>query len=246
MTARLSGRLVRTDGRPVRALVVDDEPALCDILALGLRYEGWKVMTVMTGQDAVRTARAFDPDVIVLDVMLPDLDGHSVLRRIRESGNRVPVLFLTARDALEDRVTGLDAGGDDYVTKPFDLDEVVVRLRGLLRRTAPVVDERTGSTLEIDDLVLDEETFEVSRGGVTIDLSPTEFELLRFLMLHPRRVHDKLHILREVWKYDYGGRPSIVDLYISYLRRKLDAHGPPLIHTVRGVGYLLRPATEPE
>lgn len=238
--------MAHVDGSPVRVLIVDDEPSLCDILAMALRHEKWDVTTAQTGQDALRAVRATKPDVIVLDMMLPDIDGMSVLQRLRENGDDTPVLFLTAKDALEDRLTGLDAGGDDYVTKPFVLDEVVVRLRGLVRRSAWVSTESLGPKLVVGDLSLDEEAYEVDRGGTPVELSSREFDLLRYLMRNPRRVHTKLQILDQVWAYDYGGRPTVVDLYISYLRRKIDTLGPPMIHTVRGVGYILKPAYDPE
>lgn len=244
-TAGAETKMTRTDGSPVRVLVVDDERALCDILTAALRHEGWDVRTAQTGRDALRLVRKFSPDVLVLDVMLPDLDGKAVLRRLRESGSDAPVLFLTAKDALEDRLAGLTAGGDDYVTKPFSLDEVVARLRGLVRRSGATA-VSLGPKLQLGDLVLDEESYEVSRAGIPIELSPTEFELLRFFMRNPRRVHSKRQILDHVWDYDYGGRSSVVELYISYLRRKVDTHGPPMIHTVRGIGYLIRPAAELE
>jgi len=235
--------MAHIDGSPVRALVVDDEPALCDILAMALRHEGWQVDTALNGQDAIRAARTGEPDVIVLDIMLPDIEGIGVLQRMRESGIEAPVLFLTAKDSLQDRLTGLDAGGDDYVTKPFDLGEVVARLQGLVRRTAWVGADSPGPRIVIGDLTLDEDSYEVDRAGTAIELSPTEFELLRFLMRNPRRVHSKAQILDNVWDYDYDGRPTVVDLYISYLRRKIDTLGPPMIHTVRGVGYMLKPTS---
>lgn len=238
--------MTHADGSAVRVLLVDDEPALCDILATALRHEGWDVTTASTGREALRAARVAVPDVIVLDVMLPDLDGTDVLMRMRESGIAAPVLFLTAKDALEDRLVGLNAGGDDYVTKPFDLDELIARLQGLVRRTVRVGRESPGPMVVVGDLTLDEESREVTRAGVYIELSPTEFELLRYLMHNPRRVHPKLHLLEQVWAYDYGGKPTIVDLYISYLRRKIDVLGAPMIHTVRGIGYLLKPAAPAE
>ncbi|MDT0156222.1 response regulator transcription factor [Microbacterium sp. ARD32] len=237
-------RMTHVDGSPVRALVVDDEPSLCDILAMALRHEGWQVETAITGQDAIRTARSADPDVIVLDIMLPDIDGLTVLQRLRESGVDAPVLFLTAKDSLDDRLAGLDAGGDDYVTKPFNLGEVVARLQGLVRRTAWLDAESTGPLITVGDLSLDEDSYEVARAGVAVELSPTEFQLLRFLMRNPRRVHSKAQILDNVWDYDYDGRSTVVDLYISYLRRKIDTLGPPMIHTIRGVGYMLKPAAD--
>jgi len=236
--------LTRPDGGPVRALVVDDEPALGDLLSTVLRYEGWQVETALTGQAAIRAARATPPDVIVLDVMLPDLSGLEVLRRIRAVHPAVPVLFLTAKDAVEDRVAGLTAGGDDYVTKPFSLEEVVARLRGLLRRAGATA-AHEDSVLVVGDLTLDEDSHEVTRGGAPINLTATEFELLRFFMRNPRRVLSKAQILDRVWQYDFGGQANIVELYVSYLRRKIDAGRPPMIKTLRGAGYLLR-AAEPE
>jgi two-component system OmpR family response regulator len=236
------GRLTRPDGSPVRALVVDDEPALGDLLSTVLRYEGWLVETAQSGHAAVRAARAQAPDVVVLDVMLPDLSGLEVLRRIRAHHPRVPVLFLTAKDAVEDRVAGLTAGGDDYVTKPFSLEEVVARLRALLRRAGAGAGTED-DVLVVGDLVLDEDSHEVTRGGTPVRLTATEFELLRFLMRNPRRVLSKAQILDRVWQYDFGGQANIVELYVSYLRRKIDADRAPMIHTLRGAGYLLKPAS---
>ncbi|PSJ24396.1 DNA-binding response regulator [Streptosporangium nondiastaticum] len=233
--------LLRDDGSPVRVLVVDDEASLAELLRLALRYEGWDVRSAADGAEAVRVARDFAPDAVVLDVMLPDLDGLTVLGRLRRERPDVPVLFLTARDSVEDRIAGLTAGGDDYVTKPFSLEEVVARLRGLLRR-ARAVAPRPGSLLTVGDLVLDEDSHEVSRGGTDIHLTATEFELLRFLMRNPRRVLSKPQILDRVWSYDFGGQANVVELYISYLRRKIDAGREPMIHTRRGVGYLIKPA----
>jgi len=234
-------RLTRPDGSPVRALVVDDEPLLGDLLSTALRYEGWQVESALTGRAAIKTAAALDPDVVVLDIMLPDMSGFEVLRRLRESRPLVPVLFLTAKDAVEDRVAGLTAGGDDYVTKPFSLEEVVARLRALLRRagaTAQAADAR----LVVGDLVLDEDSHEVFRGDDEIHLTATEFELLRYFMRNPRRVLSKAQILDRVWQYDFGGQANIVELYVSYLRRKIDAGRAPMIHTLRGAGYVLKPA----
>jgi two-component system OmpR family response regulator len=235
--------LTRADGSPIRALVVDDEPALGDLLSTVLRYEGWVVDTAHSGHAAIRSAKATQPDVIVLDVMLPDLTGLEVLRRIRALQPNVPVLFLTAKDAVEDRVAGLTAGGDDYVTKPFSLEEVVARLRALLRRAGASAAE-AGSTLVVGDLTLDEDSHEVTRAGVPITLTATELELLRFFMRNPRRVLSKAQILDRVWQYDFGGQANIVELYVSYLRRKIDAGRAPMIHTRRGAGYLLK-AAEP-
>ncbi|WP_122261006.1 response regulator transcription factor [Ornithinimicrobium cerasi] len=235
-------QLTRTDGSPVRVLVVDDEPMLTDLLRMALRYEGWDVRTAATGHAALREVREFGPDVVVLDVMLPDLDGLSVLHRLRARDDDVPVLFLTARDAVEDRVAGLTAGGDDYVTKPFSLEEVVARLRGLVRRNHAVVAVTPDPQLVVGDLVLDEDSHEVWRAGDPVELTATEFELLRYLMRNPRRVLSKAQILDRVWNYDFGGQANIVELYISYLRKKIDAGRTPMIHTLRGAGYLLKPA----
>lgn len=235
-------RLTRPDGSPVRALVVDDEASLGDLLRMALRYEGWEVRTADSGAKALAAAREFAPDVVVLDVMMPDLDGLQVLQRLRQAGNDVPVLFLTAKDAVDDRIAGLTAGGDDYVTKPFSLDEVIARLRGLLRRSARSVSASIDPEIRVGDLVLNEETYEVARGGEAITLTATEFELLRFLMRNPRRVLSKTQILDRVWSYDFGGRSSIVEIYISYLRKKVDEGREPMIHTVRGVGYTIKPA----
>jgi two-component system OmpR family response regulator len=225
----------------VRVLVVDDEDTLSELLSMALRYEGWEVRTAADGLAAVRAAREFRPDAVVLDVMLPDLDGLEVLHRVRAEAPELPVLFLTAKDSLEDRLTGLAVGGDDYVTKPFSLEEVVLRLRGLLRRTG-VTSATAGTLLVVGDLTLDEDSREVTRGGEPINLTATEFELLRFLMRNPRRVLSKAQILDRVWSYDFGGQANIVELYISYLRKKIDAGREPLIHTMRGAGYVLKPA----
>ncbi|MFF4183454.1 response regulator transcription factor [Streptomyces sp. NPDC001691] len=232
--------LRRTDGSPVRILVVDDEPDLTEVLSGALRSEGWDVRSAADGTSALALASSFRPDAVVLDWMLPDLDGLRVLREMRAGLPDVCVLFLTARDSVEDRIAGITAGGDDYVTKPFSLEEVLARLRGLLRR-AGMAREPGGNRLVVGDLVMDEDAMEVSRAGRLVDLSRTEFELLRFLMRNPRRVLSKDQILDRVWSYDFGGRAHIVELYISYLRKKIDAGRTPLIHTVRGVGYVLKP-----
>jgi two-component system, OmpR family, response regulator len=238
------GRLsARPDGTPIRVLVVDDEPSLTELLASVLRYEGWDIRTAVDGSSAVRTAREFQPDAVVLDVMLPDFSGLEVLRRLRAELPQVCVLFLTARDAVEDRVAGITAGGDDYVTKPFSLEEVLARLRGLLRRAGVARAKAAGTELTVGDLTMDEDAREVRRNGDLIELTATEFELLRFLMRNPRRVLSKAQILDRVWNYDFGGQAHVVELYISYLRKKIDAGREPLIHTVRGVGYLLKPAS---
>jgi len=237
-----SVELRRPDGDPVRILVVDDEPTLTDLLSMALRYEGCEVRTAGNGNTAVRAAKEFRPDAVVLDVMLPDLDGIEVLRRLRGHSPDVPVLFLTAKDSVEDRVAGLTAGGDDYVTKPFSLEEVVARLRALLRRAGLAAAARDESTLVVGDLSLDEDSHEVRRSGELIALTATEFELLRFLMRNPRRVLSKAQILDRVWNYDFGGQANVVELYISYLRKKIDAGRAPMIHTLRGAGYVLKPA----
>ncbi|HNV15947.1 MAG: response regulator transcription factor [Actinomycetales bacterium] len=236
-------KLERPDGTPPRVLVVDDEHNLTELLSMALRYEGWEVRSAGTGMAAVRAAREFEPDAVALDMMLPDMDGLEVLRRMREHNDRLPVLFLTARDAVEDRIAGLTAGGDDYVTKPFSLEEVVARLRALMRRTVLVATEEDDSRLVVGDLTLDEDSHEVTRAGAQIQLTATEFELLRYLMRNPKRVLSKAQILDRVWNYDFGGQANVVELYISYLRKKIDAGREPMIHTMRGVGYVLKPAS---
>jgi len=233
--------LKHPDGSAVRVLVVDDEETLAELVSMALRMEGWETHSAGTGTEAVRAARDFRPDAVVLDVMLPDFSGLEVLSRLRGETPHLPVLFLTARDAVEDRIAGLTAGGDDYVTKPFSLEEVVLRLRALLRRSR-VVSAGAGSTLTVGDLTLDEDSREVFRGGDPVALTATEFELLRFLMRNPKRVLSKTQILDRVWSYDFGGQANIVELYISYLRKKIDAGREPMIHTMRGAGYVLKPA----
>lgn len=232
-------RINRPDGSPIRVLLVDDEPALTNLVTMALHYEGWMVDVAHNGRDAVTKFHSGEPDLLVLDIMLPDVDGLQILQRVRESDAYIPTLFLTARDSVTDRVTGLTSGADDYMTKPFSLEELVARLRGLLRRSAqlmPPVDE----VLTVGDLTLDGASRQVSRGRVPVSLSTTEFELLRFLMRNPGRALARAEILDRVWNYDFAGRTSIVDLYISYLRKKIDVD-PPMIHTVRGVGYMLKP-----
>jgi two-component system OmpR family response regulator len=236
--------LRRADGDPIRLLVVDDEDTLSELLAMALRYEGWQVTTADCGQAAIRSARQTQPDAVVLDIMLPDMTGLEVLRRLREHQPNVPVLFLTAKDSVEDRVAGLTAGGDDYVTKPFSLEEVVARLRALLRRTASLA-PADDFVLQVGDLVLNEDSHEVSRAGQAITLTATEFELLRYFMRNPRRVLSKAQILDRVWNYDFGGQANVVELYVSYLRKKVDAGHSPMIHTMRGAGYVLKPADTP-
>jgi len=222
-----------------RVLVVDDEDSITDLVATALRYVGFEVATAATGRQALERATNFRPELVVLDVMLPDLDGFEVVRRLRSDGVRVPVVFLTARDATEDKVAGLTIGGDDYVTKPFSLEELVARVRAVLRRTSGSA-EQTGR-MQIADLELDEDSHQVWRAGQPVELTATEFKLLRYLMMNARRVLSKAQILDHVWNYDFGGDGSIVETYISYLRKKVDAAEPRLIHTVRGVGYTLRP-----
>lgn len=233
-------RITRADGSPIRVLLVDDEPALTNLLKMALHYEGWQIEVAGDGKEAIAKYHEFGPDLLVLDIMLPDIDGLQILKMIRESEGYTPTLFLTARDSVLDRVNGLTAGADDYLTKPFSLEELVARLRGLLRRSKAM--EAPGDeVLKVGDLVLDGASREVTRAGESIPLTVTEFELLRYLMRNPRRAIDRAEILDRVWNYDFGGRSSVVDLYISYLRRKIDTGREPMIHTVRGVGYMLRP-----
>lgn len=221
-----------------RLLVVEDETNIRNLLATSLKFAGFEVHTAANGSEALRIAGKQSLDLAVMDVMLPDMDGFAVTRKLRASGHDVPILFLTARDAVEDKVKGLTVGGDDYVTKPFSLEEVVARIRAVLRRTHS--SETTGACVVVADLELDEDSHEVRRAGEIIEVSPTEFKLLRYLMLNPGRVLSKTQILDHVWDYDFRGEAGIVESYISYLRRKIDVHGEPLIHTKRGVGYVLR------
>ena len=225
-----------------RLLVVDDEPNIRDLLATSLRFAGFEVFTASTGNEAIREATEHQPDLVVLDVMLPDMDGFTVTRRLRDRGEQYPILFLTAKDETQDKVAGLTVGGDDYVTKPFSLEEVVARIRAVLRRTHGGTESTVDSALVVGDLRLDEDSHEVYRGDVVIDLSPTEFKLLRYLMLNAGRVVSKTQILDHVWDYDWSGEVGIVESYISYLRRKIDVVGEPMIHTKRGIGYVLRAA----
>jgi two-component system OmpR family response regulator len=244
---RIVGPVTSTDipaagGEDWRVLVVDDEPDLIEVLCGAVQYAGWQARGAERGLDAVRIAAQWQPHAVVLDLMLPDLDGTQVLRRIHEDRPQTRVLLLTARDAVEDRIAGITAGADDYVTKPFSLDEVVARLRGLLRRVAPPVPSALSreDCLIVGDLVMDERAMEVTRAEDAVELSPTEFALLRYLMRHPRQVLSKAQILEEVWRYDFGGQAHVVELYISYLRKKVDAGRAPMIHTVRGAGYVLK------
>lgn len=228
-----------TEGPPLRVLVVDDEESIRELLELALRFDGWIVDTATTGQEALDKHTEFAPDVIVLDIMLPDIDGMQVLSRLRSQRSDVPVVFLTAKTDVQDRVSGLTAGGDDYVVKPFSIEELNARLRAVVRRARRFGDP-DDATIRVGDLVLNEETYEVSRAGEVIELSTTEFELLRFLMRNANRVLSKSQILDRVWSYNYSGKQTIVELYISYLRKKIDADRTPMIHTVRGAGYMLK------
>ena len=228
-----------------RILVVDDEPYITDLLGAALRFEGFTVEVAATGNEAITMAQRGRHDLVLLDVMLPDVTGTEVCRRLRAEGIRTPVLFLTARDATEDKVAGLTVGGDDYVAKPFSLDELVARIHAVLRRTAGLATAE-GRRLVFADLEMDDDTHEVWRQGVLIDLTATEFNLLRYLLENARRVLSKSEIVDHVWSYDFDGDPNIVETYISYLRKKIDCVDPPLIHTLRGVGYSLRIARERE
>jgi len=234
-------RMERADGSPIRVLLVDDEPALTNLVKMALHYEGWVVEVAHNGRDAVTKFGEMEPDLVVLDIMLPDTDGLQLLQRVRAAEGYTPTLFLTARDSVMDRVTGLTAGADDYMTKPFSLEELEARLRGLLRRSSQLAPE-SDEVLKVGDMVLNGASREVTRAGEPISLTVTEFELLRYLMRNPRRAIARAEILDRVWNYGFGGKSSIVDLYISYLRKKIDTDREPMIHTVRGVGYMLRPA----
>jgi two-component system OmpR family response regulator len=234
---------VRPDGSAPRALVVDDEPDLTWALVSAFTYDGWLARGATDGREALSLVAQESADLVVLDVGLPDMNGFEVMRRLRLTSAHVCVLFLTARDAVADRIAGITAGADDYVTKPFSIEEVLARSRGLLRRTG-IASARRGNSLQVGDLILDEDAREVRRSDQLIDLTGTEFELLRFLMRNPRRVLSKDQILDHVWKYDFGGNSHVVELYISYLRKKIDSDRVPMIHTVRGYGYLLKPADQ--
>jgi two-component system OmpR family response regulator len=234
---------VNANPQPDRAriLVVDDEPSIVDAVATALRYEGFDVEEAATGRSALAAVAQFEPDLVVLDWMLPDIEGIEVGRRLREQGYKTAILFLTAKDAVENKVEALRAGGDDYVTKPFSLAEIVARTQAILRRTASAL---PGDVLRFADLTLDETRHEVHRGETQIALTATEFSLLRYFLLNPRRVLSKSQILQNVWRYDFGGNSNVVETYVSYLRRKLDAEGPPLIKTVRQAGYMLEAERE--
>jgi two-component system OmpR family response regulator len=221
-----------------RILVVDDEPNIVDVVSMALRFQGFTVETAGTGAEALAAVTAFKPHLIVLDVMLPDMEGFDVAQRLGAQRARVPIIFLTARDATDDKIRGLTLGGDDYVTKPFSLEELVARIRSILRRSG--LAEPESSRLTFEDIELDEDAHEVSRAGNNVELTATEYRLLRYLMLNPRRVLTRTQLLEHVWEYDFGGDARVLETYVSYLRKKLDVYGPPLIHTVRGVGYALR------
>ncbi|GAA1414696.1 DNA-binding response regulator [Glutamicibacter uratoxydans] len=233
-------RLTHPDGTPIKVLVVDDEPSLAELVAMGTRMLGWEATMAHDGPEAVATARALTPDVLVLDWMLPGFDGPEVLRKVRTHLPEVPVLFLTAKDAVEDRIEGLGAGADDYVAKPFSLEEVLIRLHRLVERSGATTADT--AELVVGDLVLNLDSHDVSRAGREIQLTATEFDLLSYLMNNARRVVSKSQILDNVWHYDFDGQANIVELYISYLRKKIDVDAEPMIHTVRGVGYVLKPA----
>ncbi len=222
----------------LRVLVVDDEPNIVDVISMALRYQGFAVAAATSGAEAITRVAEFRPHLVVLDIMLPDMEGFDVAERLSAKRIDVPIIFLTARDATADKVRGLTIGGDDYVTKPFSLEELVARIRTILRRTG--LAEEESRRLVFEDLELDEDTREVSRAGRPIDLTATEYRLLRYLMLNGRRVLTRSQLLDHVWEYDFGGDARVLETYISYLRKKIDAHSPPLIHTVRGVGYALR------
>jgi two-component system OmpR family response regulator len=221
-----------------RILVVDDEPNIVDVVSMALRFQGFTVETAANGTEALSAVTAFRPHLIVLDVMLPDMEGFDVAQRLGAQRARVPIIFLTARDATDDKIRGLTLGGDDYVTKPFSLEELVARIRSILRRSG--LAEPESSRLTFEDIELDEDAHEVSRAGNNVELTATEYRLLRYLMLNPRRVLTRSQLLEHVWEYDFGGDARVLETYVSYLRKKLDVYGPPLIHTVRGVGYALR------
>ena len=229
---------VNTSPAGHRILVVDDEPNIVDVISMALRYQGFEIATAATGEEALAQVEAFRPQLIVLDVMLPDMEGFDVAERLGAQRNGIPIIFLTARDATEDKLRGLTTGGDDYMTKPFSLEELVARIRVILRRSGQTPADT--STLTFEDLEMDEDTREVTRAGELVELTATEYRLLRYLLLNPRRVLTRAQILDHVWEYDFGGDARVLETYISYLRKKLDAHGPPLIHTARGVGYALR------
>ena len=221
-----------------RVLVVDDEPNIADVVTMALRYQGFEAQTAGTGRDALAAVTAFRPHLILLDVMLPDMEGFEVARRLGAQQARVPIIFLTARDAIDDKIRGLTVGGDDYVTKPFSLEELIARIRTILRRAD--LAEAESSRLVFEDIEMDDDAHEVTRAGIAVELTATEYRLLRYFMLNPRRALTRMQLLEHVWDYDFGGDARVLETYVSYLRKKLDAHGPALIQTVRGVGYALR------
>ncbi|WP_438944022.1 response regulator transcription factor [Nocardia blacklockiae] len=223
-----------------RVLVVDDEPMIVELLTVSLRYQGFEVAAAANGAEGLDRARVFRPDALIVDVMMPGMDGFGLLRRLRADGIDAPVLFLTARDEVEDKITGLTLGADDYVTKPFSLEEVVARLRVILRRAGHTVEERKSSRLRFEDIELDDDTHEVWKAGEPVSLSPTEFTLLRYFMVNAGTVLSKPRILDHVWRYDFGGEVGVVETYVSYLRKKVDTGPDRLIHTLRGVGYVMR------
>ena len=225
---------------PTRVLVVDDEPNITELVSIGLRYEGFDVSSAHDGRGALRAVRELKPELVILDVTMPDIDGLEVVRRMRAENIWMPVIFLTARDAVEDKIAGLTVGGDDYIAKPFSLDELVARVRAMVRRNHRAARREDSGVLRYADLVLDEDRLEVSRGSRLISLTPTEFRLLRFLILNAGRVLSKSQILDHVWQYDFGGDGNVVETFISYLRKKIDVEEPTLIQTVRGFGYTLR------
>ena len=233
-------RLVPVSTAEARLLVVDDEASIVELLTASLKYAGFDVVSANRGKDALRLVKEEQPDLVLLDVMMPSMDGFEVLRRMRSDGIDTPVLFLTAKDAVEDRIAGLTMGGDDYITKPFSLGEVLARIRVALRRSGHEVEASPASILTFVDIEMDEDAHEVTKAGEPVELSPTEFKLLRYLMQNPGRVLSKAQILDNVWHYDFGGEATVVESYISYLRRKIDSGEPRLLHTVRGVGYVLR------
>lgn len=239
LNAQGLAKITRPGGEPIRALVVDDEPALAELMRMGLELAGWDIEVAHEGQSALKVARNFHPDVLVLDVMMPGMDGVELLGRMRTIYPDIPALFLTAKDAVEDKLAGLQAGGDDYVTKPFSMEEVMLRLHRIVQRAG--VTAVNAAEITVGDLVLNKDTREVTRAGQDISLTSTEFDLLQFLMENPRHVMSKTRILDRVWNYDFGGQSNIVELYISYLRKKIDADHEPMIHTVRGAGYVIKP-----
>jgi two-component system, OmpR family, response regulator len=221
-----------------RVLVVDDEANIVDVIGMALRFQGFAVESAATGREAIAKVGDFKPDLMVLDVMLPDMEGFDVAERLGAGPSRVPIVFLTAKDATEDKIRGLTLGGDDYMTKPFSLEELIARIRSILRRAG--LSEPASGRLVFEDVELDEDAHEVTRDGSFIELTATEYRLLRYFLLNPRRVLTRAQLLEHVWQYDFGGDARVLETYVSYLRKKLDVHGPPLIHTVRGVGYALR------